>query len=154
MTLYKYFFKQSSTDDRQLLGILASSTNNVSGNKSVTFSPEDRYYHSNEWYALSKSDKDNFLKVRKRRNVGKKASKLGGYSKSGEGSNNGQGKWKSNITMLEKKVRNQKRKFLVFNTTDNPDSDNEESDDSNKEDGNKKHSTLTRQRNSKRYNKA
>ena len=55
-------FKQSSSDDRQLLGIVASSSNDVSGKKSVTFSPEDRYYDSNEWYALDKIDKTSSLK--------------------------------------------------------------------------------------------
>ena len=36
------------------------------------------------------------------------------------GSNNGHRKWKSKIAMLEKKVRNQKRQFLVFNTAVKP----------------------------------
>ena len=44
VTLYKDFFKQSSADDMQSLGITASSTNNASGNKSVIFPPEYRYY--------------------------------------------------------------------------------------------------------------
>ena len=44
--------------------------------------------------------------------------------------------------MLEKKVRNQNRKFSVFNTEAKPGSDNEESDDSDKEDGNRKHFPL------------
>ena len=56
------FFKQSSSDDRQLLGIVASSSNDASGNNSVTFSPEDRYYDSNEWYALDKIYKTSSLK--------------------------------------------------------------------------------------------
>ena len=41
--------------------------------------------------------------------------------------------------MLEKKVRNQRRQLLVFNTAAKPGSDNEESDGSDKEDGNRKH---------------
>ena len=45
--LYKDFVKQSSTDDRQLLGIATSSTKNSSGKKSVKFYPEERYYDSN-----------------------------------------------------------------------------------------------------------
>ena len=68
-------FKQSSSDDRQLLGIVASSSNDASGNNSVTFSPEDRYYDSNEWYALDKIYKDKVLKTCSGRNVGNKASK-------------------------------------------------------------------------------
>ena len=96
-----------------MLGISASSTNNVSGNKSVKFSPEDRYYHSNEWYALSKSDKCKVLKVRSGRNGGKKSSKSVGHSNSGVGINNGQGGWKSKITMLKKEVRNQNRHLFV-----------------------------------------
>ena len=48
VTLYKDFFKKLSADDRQLLDIAASITNNASGNKSVTFPPEYRYYDSNE----------------------------------------------------------------------------------------------------------
>ena len=44
-------------DNRLLLGIAESSTNNASGNKSVIFPPEDRYYDPNEWYALIKKDK-------------------------------------------------------------------------------------------------
>ena len=47
--------------------------------------------------------------------------------------------------MLEKKVSNQKRQFLVFNNVDKPGSDNEDSYDSDKEDGNRKHSALNRQ---------
>ena len=45
--------KQFSADNRQSLGIVASSTNNANVNKSVTFYPEDCYYESDEWYALS-----------------------------------------------------------------------------------------------------
>ena len=56
VTLYKDFVKQSIVDDRQLLGILVSSSNYASGNKSVTFAHEDRYYDSSEWYVISKSD--------------------------------------------------------------------------------------------------
>ena len=56
--------------------------------------------------------------------------------------------------MLEKKVRNQRRQLLVFNTAAKPGSDNEESDGSDKEDGNRKHYTLTRQGKSKRSKKA
>ena len=41
VTLYKDFVKQSIVDDRQLLGILVSSSNYASGNKSVKFPPED-----------------------------------------------------------------------------------------------------------------
>ena len=56
--------------------------------------------------------------------------------------------------MIEKKVRNQNRQLLVFNTTDKPGSDDEESDGSGKEDGNRNHSALTRQGKSKRSKKA
>ena len=42
MMVYKYFVKQSIADNRQSLGIAESSTNNTSGNKSVTFPTEDR----------------------------------------------------------------------------------------------------------------
>ena len=129
VTLYMYFVKQSSADDGKLLGILASSTNNSSGNKSVPFSPKDRYYDSSEWYTLSKSDKDKVLKARSGRSVGKKASKSVGHSNSMGGSNNGQGEWKSKIVMLEKKLRNQKRQFSVFNTAAKPGLDDEESDE-------------------------
>ena len=79
MTLYKDFVKQSITDDIQSLGIEESSTNNVSGNKSVTFPPTDRYYDSMEWYALSKNDKANVLKERININGGKKSTKSGGH---------------------------------------------------------------------------
>ena len=75
--------------------------NNASGNKSVTFPPEDHYYYSNECYALSKSDKDKFLRACSGINVGNKAFKSGGYSKSERGNNNGQGNCKSNIVMLD-----------------------------------------------------
>ena len=51
--------------------------------------------------------------------------------------------------MPEKKVRNQKRKLSVFNTTAKPVSYNEESDGLEKEDGNMKHSYLNRQGKSK-----
>ena len=56
-------------------------SNDAIGNNSVTFSPEDCYYTSNEWYALSKSDNDKVLKARIGRNVGNKAYKSGGDSK-------------------------------------------------------------------------
>ena len=51
--------------------------------------------------------------------------------------------------MLDKKVRNQKRQFSVFNTADKPGSENKESDESDKENGNRKHSDLTYQVESK-----
>ena len=70
VTLYKYFVKQSSADDRQLLGIVASVTNNASGNNSDMFSPKDRYYDSNEWYTLSNSDKGKVSKARSGINTG------------------------------------------------------------------------------------
>ena len=54
VTLYKDFVKKSSADNSQLLGIAVSSSKHSSGNKSVGFASEDRYYDSNEWYALSK----------------------------------------------------------------------------------------------------
>ena len=110
----------------QSLGITESSTDDASEKKSVTFPPKDHYYDSNEWNALSKSDKDKVLKARSGINGGKKASNSGGHSKSGGGINNGQRKWKSNIAMLEKKVRNKKRHLSVINTAVNPGSDNEE----------------------------
>ena len=91
------------------LGITESSTNNASGNKSVKFPPKDRYYDSNEWYELSKSDKDKALKALSGRNGENKAYKSGGQLKSGSGRNNGKIKWKSKIKILEKKVMNQKR---------------------------------------------
>ena len=45
------------------------------------------------------------------------------------GDNNGQRKFNSNISMLEKNVKNQKRQLAVFITLSKPISDNEESDD-------------------------
>ena len=42
--------------------------------------------------------------------------------------NNVQGKWKSKIAMLEKKLKNQKSQLSVFNAADKLGSDNEESD--------------------------
>ena len=56
--------------------------------------------------------------------------------------------------MLEKKVMNQKRQLLVFNTTANPGSENEESDESDKEYGNMKHYTLKNKGESKLPKKA
>ena len=126
VALYKNFVKQSSTDDIQSLGIAVSITKNASGNKSVTFPPEDRYYESNTWCLLSNNEKEKVLKARSNRNGGKNSTKLGGQPNSGGGSNNGHGKWKSKISMLEKKVRNQKRQMLVFSTAAKPGSDNEE----------------------------
>ena len=69
--------KKSNADDMQSLGIVESSTTNSSGNKSVTFPPEDRYYDSNEWYALSKNDKEKVLKARINRNGGNNSTKSG-----------------------------------------------------------------------------
>ena len=65
-------------DDRQLIGIASLSLDNDSGNKGALFAPEDQYYDSNEWYALSKSDRYKVLKTRSGRNGGKEASKQGG----------------------------------------------------------------------------
>ena len=143
VTLYNEFVKQSSEDGRQSLGIAASSTNNAIGNKSVTSPLKDCYYDSNEWYTLSKNEKDKVLKAHSNRNGGKKSTKSGLQHNSGGGSKNGHVKRKSKITMLEKKVRNQKRHILVFNTAAKPGSDDEESDGSEKEDVNRKHSSLT-----------
>ena len=42
VTLYKEFFKKLIADNRQSRGIAASSTNNASGNNSVTFTLKDR----------------------------------------------------------------------------------------------------------------
>ena len=154
VTIYKDFAKQSSADDRQLLGITTLSLNEASGNKSVSFDPEELYYDSNEWYALNKSDKDKLLQALSDRNGGKKASKLVGYYNPGVGRNNGQGKWKSKIVMLEKKFKNHKIQLSVLNTSAKPASDNEESDDSEKEDRNRKHSVLTRKGKYKRSKKA
>ena len=111
MTLYREFVKQSSLDDMQFLCIEASSKNDASGNRSVKILPEDCYYESNEWYALSKSDKDKVLKARSGINGWKKSYKSGGNSKSGGVINNGQRKWKYKIAMIEKKVRNPKRQL-------------------------------------------
>ena len=141
-TLYKDFFKQSSADNRQLLFIATSITNNASENKSIVFDPEDCHYDSNEWYALSKSEYNKELKALSGRNVWK-STKLGGHYNSGGGRNNGKGKCKSKIEMLEKKLRNHKRQLLVSNTAAKPSLDDEESDGSEKEDGNRKHSDLT-----------
>ena len=68
VTLYKDFVKKSSADNSQPLGIVELRTNNASGNNSILFPPEDHYYDSNEWYVLSKSDKDKVLKTCRGRN--------------------------------------------------------------------------------------
>ena len=141
--LYKNFVKQSSKNDRQSLGIAEASTKNSVGTNNVTFPPDDRYYNSNEWYALSKKDKDKVLKACSNRNGEKNSTKSEVQPNSGGGSNNR--KWKSKITILEKKVSNQKRQLSAFNTADKPGSDDEESDDSEKENRNRKHSVLTHQ---------
>ena len=75
VNLYKDFVKESSTDARQLLGIAESISNDANGNKSVLFAPEERYYDSNKWYALSKRNKKKVLKERSIRNGWKEASK-------------------------------------------------------------------------------
>ena len=103
ITLYKGFVKHSSAYNIQSLGISASSTNHFSGNKSITFAPPKGHYDSNKWYALDNSDKEKVLKERRGINVGNTYTKSGGHSNSGRGINNGQGEWKSNIEMLEKK---------------------------------------------------
>ena len=103
---------------------------------------------------LSKNENLKVLNMRRNRNGGNNSTKSGGKSNSGGGSNNGHGTWKSKIDMIEKKVRNHKRKLSVLNTGDNPGSDNEESDNEEKEYGNGKSSDLTRQGKSKRSKKA
>ena len=69
---------------------------------------------------LSKSDKYQLLKAHTDTNVGKKSTKSGGHSNSGGCRNNGHSKWKYNITILDKKVMNQKRQMSVFNTEAKP----------------------------------
>ena len=117
--------KKSIANDVHSLVIAAASTNNDIGHKSVRFPPEDRYYDSNEWYALSKNEKVNFLKSRKNINGGKKSTKSGGQPNSGRCSNNEHGKWKSKFDMLDNKFRNQKRHLSFFNTATKPGSDYE-----------------------------
>ena len=68
VTLCKEFLKQPSGKNRQSLCIEAASTKNASSTKSVTFYPEDRYYNSNEWYALIKNEKEKFLMTRINKN--------------------------------------------------------------------------------------
>ena len=80
--------KQPSANNRQSLGIAAASINNAGGNKSVTVSPEYRYYDSNECYALSKNEKDKVLKAHRNINGGKKFTKSGGQPISGGGVKN------------------------------------------------------------------
>ena len=109
--MYKDFEKKSRANGRQSLGIVAESNNNASCNKSVTFPPEDRYYESNEWYVLSKNEKDKVLRACSNRNGEKKSTKSGGKPNSGGGRNNGYEKWKSKIAILEKNIRNQKRQL-------------------------------------------
>ena len=112
----------------------------------------NRYYKSNEWYTLSKNEKDKVLKACSNRNGGKKYNKSEGKIISGGGSNNV--KRKSKIAMIEKKVRNQKSQLSDFNAVAKPGSDDENSDGSEKEDRNKKHSALTRQGKFKRSKNA
>ena len=66
-----------------------------------------------------KNDKDKVLKAQGNRNVGKKSTKSGVPSNSQGGGNNGYFKCKSNVAILEKKVRNKKRKMSVFNNVAN-----------------------------------
>ena len=73
INLYKDFVKQSSTNDRQSIGIISASTNNASGTKSGTLPPEDRYYNSNDRYALSNNEKDKVLEARSNINGGNKS---------------------------------------------------------------------------------
>ena len=127
VTFYNNFVKQLSADKNKSLGITASSTINTSGNKSIKFPPEDCYYDSNEWYALSMNEKDKVIKACSNINGCNKSTKLGGQSKSRGGRNNGHVKWRYKLSMLGKKVRNQKRYQLFFNTVYKPGSDDEES---------------------------
>ena len=94
---------------------------------------------------LSKNEKGKVLKARSNRNGRNKSTNSGGQTNCGGANNNVHGKWKSRISMLENKARNQKRQMLVFNNTAKPGSDDEESDVSEKEYGNLKHDDLTRQ---------
>ena len=92
--------------------------------------------------------------MRRNRNGGNNSTKSGGKSNSRRGSNNGHGKWKSRIYMLDKKVRNQKKQMPDFNTAAKTGSYNEDSDGLDKEDGNMKHYTLTCKGKYKRSKKA
>ena len=110
ITLYKDFMKHLIADNRRSLGIVASSTNNASGNKSVTFSPEDRYYDSNEWYALSKNEKDKVLKACSNINVEKNSTKSGGQFNSGVGIKNGHGN--GSLKLLCLRIRSGNRRGI------------------------------------------
>ena len=67
--------------ERKLIGIVALSFENYSGNKSASFTPEGHCYELNEWYALSKYDNDKVLKMPSGKNGGEKASRSRGYYK-------------------------------------------------------------------------
>ena len=75
VTFYKEFLKQSSADFRQSLGISESSTKKCQWQQKYYISPEERYYDSNEWYALSKNYKEMVLKACSNINGGKKSTK-------------------------------------------------------------------------------
>ena len=88
-TLYKNFVKQYSANKIKSLDIAEASTNNASGNKSVTFPPEDLYYDSNEWYTLSNNETYKALNRHRNTNGGKNPTKSVGQTDSGGGSTNG-----------------------------------------------------------------
>ena len=74
----KGFVEQSIVYDMQLLYIVALSSNNVSGGRSVLFDPEDQYYNSDECYSLSKINKYKVVEYRSNRYRGKIAFDSGG----------------------------------------------------------------------------
>ena len=85
-----------------MLGIAASSSKDASGNKNVTFNPEYCYYDSNEWYALSKSDKYKVLKALRSINGGNNSSESGGHSNSGGGEIMGKGSGSPRLIFLRR----------------------------------------------------
>ena len=88
-TLYKIFVKQYSANKIKSLDIAEASTNNASGNKSVTFPPEGLYLDSNEWYALSKNETYKTLNRHRNTNGGNNPTKSVGQTDSGGGGTNG-----------------------------------------------------------------
>ena len=89
--------------DRQLLGIASPSSNDASGNNCVTFTPEDQYYDSNEWYELIKSYKDKVLKALIKKIEVRRPQSQDGTSSQGEAAIMGKGRRSPRLQLSRRK---------------------------------------------------
>ena len=148
MTLYNDFVKaDASTLDKQSLSISALETDGR------PIKIEDKYYNKEVWYALSKVEQAEVLKLRNKGLSGGGSGDGGGKSSGGSPKGNGSSQkgLKKQIANLQAKSANQKRQLAALNAkvAGGSDADSESgssSDDDSQVVSNRTHSDLTREK--------